>query len=65
MNFCAGFGPEDFTGGGHVVGDGAEKASSVLLTFANDIFIEDTIDNGVVLFHEPRNVVSSECHHLR
>jgi hypothetical protein len=29
----------------------------VRLTFANDIVIEDTIDNGVVLFYEPHNVV--------
>jgi len=57
VNICAGFGPQDFTGGGHVVGDGAEKAASVRLTFANDIVIEDTIDNGVVLFYEPHNVV--------
>jgi hypothetical protein len=58
VNFCAGFGPESFTGGGHVVGDGAEKARSVQLLFANDIGIEDTIDNGVVLFFEPRAVVA-------
>ena len=57
VNFCAGFGPQDFSGGGHVVGDGAEQASSVRLTFANDILIEDTVDNGVVLFFEPRAVV--------
>jgi hypothetical protein len=57
VNFCAGFGPQEFSGGGHVVGDGAEQASSVRLTFANDILIEDTVDNGVVLFFEPRAVV--------
>jgi hypothetical protein len=57
VNFCAGFGPQDFTGGGHVVGDGAERAASVRLTFANDIVIEDTVDNRVVLFLEPRAVV--------
>ena len=58
VNFCAGFGPQDFSGGGHVVGDGAEKATSVRLKFANDILIEDTVDNGVVLFFEPRTVVA-------
>ena len=58
VNFCAGFDPESFTGGGHVVGDGAESARSVRLTFANDIMIEDTIDNGVVLFFEPHRVVA-------
>jgi hypothetical protein len=58
VNFCAGLGPQEFLGGGHVVGDGAEEASSVRLTFANDILIEDTVDNGVVLFFEPRAVVA-------
>ncbi len=58
MNFCAGFGSQDFSGGGHVVGDGAEEATSVRLAFANDILIEDTVDNGVVLFFEPRVVVA-------
>lgn len=58
VNFCAGFGPQNFSGGGHVVGDGAEKATSVRLTFANDIVIEDTVDNGVVLFFESRAVVA-------
>jgi hypothetical protein len=57
VNFCAGFGPQDFSGGGHVVGHGAEAASSVRLTFANGVLIEDTVDNGVVLFFEPRAVV--------
>jgi hypothetical protein len=57
VNICAGFGPEDFSGGGHVAGDGAEEASSVRLKFANHILIEDTVDNGVVLFFEPRAVV--------
>jgi len=58
VNFCAGFGPESFTGGGHVVGEGAEKARSVRLTFANDVLIEDTVDDGVVLFFEARAVVA-------
>jgi len=58
VNFCAGFGPRDFTGGGRVVGDGAERAASVRLRFTNDILIEDTVDDGVVLFFEPRAVVS-------
>jgi hypothetical protein len=58
VNFCAGFGAQDFSGGGHVVGDGAEKAASVRLSFADGIVIEDTVDNGVVLFFEPRAVVA-------
>ena len=58
VNFCAGFGPQDFSGGGHVVGDGAQTAASVRLSFADGIVIEDTVDNGVVLFFEPRAVVA-------
>lgn len=57
VNFTAAFGAESFTGGGWVIGDGSEHARSVRLIFANDIMIEDTIDNGVVLFFEPRRVV--------
>ncbi len=41
-----------------MVGDGAEMAASVRLTFANEIVIEDTVDSGVVLFFEPRTVVA-------
>jgi hypothetical protein len=41
-----------------VVGDGSQHASSVRLAFANDIVVEDTVDNGVVLFFEPHRVVA-------
>jgi hypothetical protein len=58
VNFCAGFGPQDFSGGGHVVEDGAERATSVRLRFTNEILIEDTVNNGVVLFFEPQAVVT-------
>jgi hypothetical protein len=58
VNFCAGFGSQDFSGGGLVVGVGAERAYSVRLTFVNDILIEDTVDNGAVLFFESRPVVA-------
>lgn len=58
VNLCAGFGPLSFTAGGHVAGDGAENAASVRLSFADGSEIEDTIDNGVVLFFEPRAVVA-------
>lgn len=57
VNFTAGFGADNFTGGGWVIGDGSEHARSVSLTFANDITIEDTVDDGVVLFFEPHKVV--------
>ena len=58
VNFCAGFGSQDFSGGGRVAGDGAEKAASVRLSFVDGIVLEDTVDNGVVLFFEPRAVVA-------
>jgi hypothetical protein len=58
VNFVAGFGRHDFTGGGHVVGDGAEKAKSVRLNFANKVVTEDTVDNGVVLFFKPHAVLA-------
>ncbi len=58
VNLCAGIGPQSFTAGGHVEGDGAENAASVRLSFADGGEIEDTIDNGVVLFFEPRAIVA-------
>jgi hypothetical protein len=58
VNFTAGFSAESFAGGGWVVGDGSQHASSVRLAFANDIVVEDTVDNGVVLFFEPHRVVA-------
>ena len=39
-------------------GNGAENAASVRLSFADGGEIEDTIDNGVVLFFEPRAIVA-------
>jgi hypothetical protein len=58
VNFAAGFGPGAFTGGGSVVGDGAEQASLVRLTFANAVVIEDAVEGGVVLYFEPRRVTT-------
>jgi len=58
VSVCAGFGPRDFSGGGHVAGDGAERAASVRLSFVDGIVLEDTVDNGVVLFFTPRAVVA-------
>lgn len=58
VNFAAGFGADGFVGGGWVIGDGSEQASSVRLAFANGVTIEDTVDRGVVLFFEPRRVVT-------
>ena len=58
VNLCAGIGPQSFTAGGHVEGDGAENAASVRLSFADGGEIEDSVDNGVVLFFEPRAIVA-------
>jgi hypothetical protein len=58
VNFAAGFGPDTFTGGGWVVGDGAERARVVRLTFANAVVIADTVEGGVVLYFEPRRVTT-------
>lgn len=58
VNFVAGFGPDTLVGGGSVVGDGAERAHLVRLTFSNGIVIEDTTEGGVILYFEPRRVVT-------
>jgi hypothetical protein len=50
VNFAAGWNAQQFAGGGHLIGQGAETARLVRLTFANGTSIEDTVDNGVVLF---------------
>jgi hypothetical protein len=57
VNMTAGFGADGFTGGGHVVGDGAVEVAAVRLRFAGGITIEDTVDHGVVLFFDPRTAV--------
>ncbi len=50
VNFAAGWNARQFTAGGHVTGQGAEAACLVRLTFADGTTLEDTVDNGVVLF---------------
>jgi hypothetical protein len=50
VNFAAGWNAHLFAAGGHVTGQGAEAACLVRLTFADGTTIEDTVDNGVVLF---------------
>ena len=50
VNFAAGFGPDGFTAGGHVEGDGSEHAVTVRLSFNDGRTMEDTVENGVVLF---------------
>lgn len=50
VNFTAQFRTDLFAAGGEVTGDGAEQAAVVRLTFTNGTAIEDTVENGVVLF---------------
>lgn len=50
VNFAAQLGADSFAAGGDVIGDGAERAHSVRLTFAGGVAVEDTVDSGVVLF---------------
>ena len=52
VNFAAGFGPDGFTAGGHVEGDGSEHAVTVRLSFNDGRTMEDTVENRVVLFFE-------------
>jgi hypothetical protein len=58
VNMTAGWTANRFMGGGSVIGDGAENASLVRLTFTNGAVADDTVENGVVLFVlEPVEVV--------
>ena len=50
VNFAAGGNALQFAAGGHVTGQGAEAARLVRLTSADGTAIEDTTDDGVVLF---------------
>jgi hypothetical protein len=50
VNFAAGWNTQQFAAGGHVTGQEAQAARLVRLTFADGTTIEDTVDNGVVLF---------------
>ena len=56
VNFTAGFGAEGFSAGGNVEGNGAEQAKLVRMTFADGFVLVDTVDNGIVLFFEPRGM---------
>jgi hypothetical protein len=50
VNFTARFRTDSVRGGGEVIGDGAEQAGLVRLTFTSGTPIEDRVENGVVLF---------------
>jgi hypothetical protein len=50
VNFAAGWNTDLFAAGGQVIGDGAEAAHLVRLTFADGTTLADLVNNGVVLF---------------
>jgi len=56
VNFTAGWGDDGFTAGGRVEGIGSEQSHLVRLTFADGLILTDTVDDGIVLFFEPRAV---------
>ena len=56
VNFTAGFGADGFTAGGYVEGIGSDRARVVRLIFADGFTLEDSVENGVVLFFESRGV---------
>ena len=50
VNFGGWWGPDLFCAGGQIIGAGADQAQCVELSFADEITVEDTVDDGVVLF---------------
>lgn len=50
VNFAAAWSADLFAAGGNVTGHDAKAACLVRLTFADGTAIDDTVDNGVVLF---------------
>lgn len=50
VNFNAQWNADMFAGGGHVIGQDAESAHQVRLTFADGTVLEDIVEDGVVLF---------------
>jgi hypothetical protein len=56
VNFTAGFGAAGFSAGGDVEGMDSEQAHLVRLTFDDGFIMEDTVENGIVLFFEPLGV---------
>jgi hypothetical protein len=56
VNFTAGSGPHGFAAGGDVEGMGSDQVRTVRLTFADGLVMEDAVENGIVLFFEPRGV---------
>ena len=56
VNFAGWGWPGGFSGGGRVVGSGCEEATRVRLRFKNGVELEDTVDDGLVLFIADRVV---------
>jgi hypothetical protein len=56
VNFGGWWGPDVFCAGGDLVGSGAELARHVQLVFGDGTVIEDTVDDGLVLFLIERGV---------
>jgi hypothetical protein len=56
VNFAAGVGPVGFSAGGRVEGGGSEHAAHVRLIFKDGLTLDDRVENGIVLFFEPRRV---------
>jgi hypothetical protein len=56
FNFAAGSGADGFIAGRWVEGRGSDQARMVRLVFADGLKMDDTVDNGIVLFCEPRCV---------
>lgn len=50
VNFCGWGWPDSFSGGGWITGSGSNAAASVRLRFRRGSMLEDTVDNGIVLF---------------
>jgi hypothetical protein len=53
VNFTAQWNSTVFRGGGVVIGEGAERAHVVRLSFANGTVAKDTVGGGMVLFEVP------------
>jgi hypothetical protein len=49
-NLAATWNAQQFAAGGHLTGEGCEAARLVRLSFADGTAVEDTVDDGVVLF---------------
>lgn len=56
VNFTANSGPHEFRAGGQVVGDGADRAATVRITFPDGTVEEDRVDSGTVSFSLERGM---------